>query len=1414
MGEMMLLARDYLGPAQWRWVLTTADGAFEGSHEVRLDEGSWQYEAFDDLPRYLRGHVVPERRIEDQARIVADVGRWIGEQVLGSLGVALVAAAPVTVRVVVSREAVPLTFRPLELAHVNGKALALHGVTLIMEASPWAGTDSGSRSTHAGGPLRVLGLFSLPTGERPLNLRRERQVLVNLFSRMAAMGAAVEMRALQYGVTREKLKAVLAEGWDVVHVAGHGKPGELLLETDSGSPDPVTGPQLTALLGLTQARLKLVTVSACWSAALTAADQRRQLGLPRLQADQSDRHDEPEDTRAAGALAADLARLGCAVLAMRFQTTDDFAIALAERLYSLIAWEEKPLPRALGIALNDVVPASATAARPALSAASPALFGSSAASLALTVPRRPPPEPGQGTDAIPGFPTQPDLFVGRIAVMTRASMALAPRSGEAGVIFYGMPGGGKTACALELAYTHRDAFDRLAWFKVPDDDLGSMPTFRDFVLLMETVLPGLRLMHLLDDPGELAAYLPILTGFCERSRILLVIDNVESLLTESGQWRDSRWEAIVRALTAHTGLGRVLLTSRRLPDGIGQRLRTEPVDALPLDEALLLARELPHLGRLMAGSIPGIPPGTARTLATQILKQAHGHPELMELANGQASDIRSLQRLLDSGDRAWKQAGGLPAGFFTTGEPHAGGDDYLHVLSAWTNTVVETLNPGQRGLFLFLACIGETDRIRTLAEVLWPYLWRSLGHDSEALPFDTGVAALAGNALITVRPTTPVSYGIHPAVAAHGRKQAGEDFQQAVDYFLAIYWSAIAQGATRQETEETEGVERAGELLVHAALSAVPYLLRRQQWDEARRLLDEAIIRDQSSAVMKEAALPHLRTITAALEGTPTEPAALVTLGRALARHPATAIPPTQKALTTALALEDYSGASTAAESLANYLMRSGRLPEALAYAEAGIDYARRSGAESWSLIRLDIMLEMGKPEEVFDEVIRLRAKLGVSPDPSAGQPQDVPWEVWEDLLRTGRRAASALGRWQDCLILGEALRDSMRSRGAPLLGAARALFEEYGPLLRLGRIDDAAEVLRMCRGVAEHAQDLELLRHTLGALASVESARERHDIAVGLEREALRYAYLAGDPQDIAGCHHNLAHSYAVAGQHDTALPHCLAAAVIAKLTGGPELETELEDAAFIIRRFRITEEPVTVPAGPEELSGQVAELPGIDLASLLTQVAPGQDTIRQALEEVTARASAQPDRMPVSARERWLAAWDPHISALAAAQDGDAEAAATVDRDLTALKNSDEFSILGHALSRIRAGERGPEVLAGLSDKYTAVAARALDVLAGRADVPADLWRAIGHKMLMSDMVTAATGHHYARKRVLEAIETLAREPGNAALAQALRQILAGYRDPDIANGLPDPMQRAIVASVLQHIGASMKRNDPPRG
>jgi hypothetical protein len=311
---------------------------------------------------------------------------------------------------------------------------------------------------------------------------------------------------------------------------------------------------------------------------------------------------------AAGALAAELAdRLTCAVLAMRYPVTDEFAIGLAGKLYELLAAQAQPLPRALGLALRRVIADPPTPACPALSAATPTLFGAAAAGLVLAAPARTQPRSfGTGGLKMAGFPAQPDRFVGRTAVMARASAALAAESGLPGVLLYGMPGAGKTACALELAYTHEHAFEALVWYKAPDEDADIRGALTEFALTLERELPGFQMVHLLEDPAKLAAFTPRLAELLELARVLIVVDNIESLLSQAGQWRDARWGPVIAATTGHAGLGRVILTSRRLPAELDAKVRVLTVDALSLDEALLLTRELPHLYALIGGTLPSL----------------------------------------------------------------------------------------------------------------------------------------------------------------------------------------------------------------------------------------------------------------------------------------------------------------------------------------------------------------------------------------------------------------------------------------------------------------------------------------------------------------------------------------------------------------------------------------------------------------------------------------------------------------------------------------------------------------------------------------------------------------------------------------------------------------------------------------
>jgi len=1230
--ELRLEARDFAGPGLWRWVLTGPDGMFLADHEVRLDTECWQFEAFTGLAEYLRWRVSPARRVAHEAEIVAAVGAWIGEQVLGPVATAMAAARPATVRVIVPAgppSAAQLMYLPLELGYTGGRPLAAGKVTLVMQR----GSDGPAPAVApVGERLRVLGLFSVPAEGRPLNLRRERQALVRLFAEIGGLGRAVDVRVLQYGVSRQRLRDVLeeGEGWDVIHVAGHGVPGQLALEQEDGSADLVTAAELADLLDLARERVKLVTLSACWSAALTLAEQRRLLRLPALE--QPDGELEPGQAGAlgaAGGLAAELAaRLGCGVLAMRYPVVDDFAIALAEKLYGLLAGKAQPLPRALGIALADreVIADPPTAWCPALSVATPALFGARAVGLRLPAPQR---NDQVSYDTrllkLAGFPPQPGRFVGRTAVMARASQALAPRSGASGVLLSGMPGGGKTACALELAYTHEHAFERLVWFKAPDEGLDIADALTRFALSLETGLPGLQMVHLLEDQAQLEAFLPGLTELLERRRVLVVVDNAESLLRESGQWRDARWAAVVAAMTGHGGLGRVVLTSRRTPEDLDGRMRALAVDVLSADEALLLARELPHLSTLMDGNLAGVAPDVARQLAVRVLEATQGHPKLLELADGQAAHPERLRKLADAADAAWRETGGLPAGFFATGETRAARQDYQHVLGAWTRAAAATLAPADRDLFYLLCCLEEADRIRPVLAASWPALWRRLGRACEPPGLDRGLKGLAAAGLARIQRGTPQAVGecqIHPAIAAAGRDLADGRFQEVVDTALAVYWGLLSDQARDREVQQ-----QASGLVIRAGLSAAPYLVRLHEWEIAAQALEHALTRDCSRAAAR-AALPALRTVVAAVAGTDFEPTATGMLTLALGRiDPGTAGRLTTQVLAAALDRQDYGIAAAAARNLVIDWARAGRFGEALQLAEQAIGYSQRAGLGPWTQLldevrRLQVLNFMGQPEKAIAGVRRLREQMETLPATS-GQPEkeNVPeWSPREELLGTGREAALKLELWDEALELNAAAVASMRARGAPEAEIARARFSDHGPMIMLGHVDEALEMLKACREVFKQAHDIEMLGMVFDALAAAEGNRGHGDVAVDLAREGLRYSYLAGNVDSIRISHHNLGEYLRdLAGQPGTALAHHLAAALLGAATGA---EGAVDDSALAAAEDLKADGGTPVPADVPDLCRRVAAVPGVDLSRLIAGLAQDPQAMQQTLEELIRRA------------------------------------------------------------------------------------------------------------------------------------------------------------------------------------------------
>ncbi|MGC2079852.1 MAG: hypothetical protein WA728_28310, partial [Xanthobacteraceae bacterium] len=501
--------------------------------------------------------------------------------------------------------------------------------------------------------------------------------------------------------------------------------------------------------------------------------------------------------------------------------------------------------------------------------------------------------------------------------MTRASAALAPEGEKSGVLFYGMAGAGKTSCAVELAHHHQavDRFQAFVWYRAPDADKDIALALRDFALAMEKQLPGFTMVHVVDQADHLKVWLPRLTKMLEDRAVLVVLDNLESLLTESGGWRDERWSMLIDALLTPGGLSRAVLTSRIRPARLPTSVEVLPVNALRLDEALLLVRELPNLRKLLGGAVPGTSLQAGRELVHRTLRLVQGHPKLIEFAENLAADPLRLAAQLDRADAA-AGSGGLDT-FFRDGISHFDAIQFTTLLFDWTTGIAKALSEAARTFFQFLCLLEEGDRESWIIERTWANVLRRLARPQPAPAIAEVLTPLLAAGLVEKKTSDNGTAGfellIHPGVAEAGRAQAGSPFQEAVDLELPQVWrTMMALALNRKVSEAAKRVARAG-------LAAFPYLERRQEWRKAAGMVEQVILNHATPATLA-AVLPRIRSIVDATAGMKEETIyrGILAQALALAGQHQDAEAQVRRVLQQALDRKEYRTAAMAANNLAH----------------------------------------------------------------------------------------------------------------------------------------------------------------------------------------------------------------------------------------------------------------------------------------------------------------------------------------------------------------------------------------------------------------------------------------------------------------------------------------------------------------
>lgn len=1348
---MELHLADWQSADQWRWVLKDDNGQFLADHAVRLDKSAEEYAALTDLPVWLARW----RGVRSDADSLEKLGAWLGEQLFGKLRDTLreqLQGAAVVIPIHLTAQAQPLVYYPLELAHLDGQPLAAQGIRFIYRFAAPRGDKAPVKDA-----LRVLAVFSLPDGETPLNLRRERYQLKQLLNAIAQTQAgAVELRELQYGATRATLKEALRDGpgWDVIHFSGHGHNGLLVLENDAGNADIVTRDDLLPLLRLAQPRLKLLTLSACHSGANLRGQAALALAL------QGAGNGAANEITELPGLAQQLGgELDCAVLAMRYSVGDQFAEALALGLYRELLEHHQPLPGALQLALQDALESRA----PALSVGTPLLFGARAEALQLAMP------PGSGALATSPlythFPREPERFVGRLQAMLQASRALATGSPHSGVLFHGMAGAGKTACALELAWRHEQRrFTRWVWHKAPDQGGEIHNALLDFLTAVETQI-GLPIGDLtanLSQPELFRARtLPHLKALLAKNAICIVIDNLEGLLSVSDTWRDDAWGPLINTLLNHGGHSRLVLTSRHIPADLAKNpaLLRLPITALSLGETVLLLRELPHTADLFNDA-------AGRDLLERLLLAVQGHPKLLELAAALAADRSALQTRLTQMEQATPQRAALQA-FFEQGQSSQDESAFFRQLAEWTTSASRALPPTARRLLELLANMEETDREKPVVLAVWPELasweteeaedddgaelpeelkallaqlaqagndedapdpaqlaklWQAAQRRSERAQSELApaLAELHSAALVEIRAartdphsdeTTPERYGLHPAVAETVVNLTDPAVRETADRVLGEFWAGQFAHAMQNEQQGS------GAYIVNAARRAIPYWLRQRAWEEASTLLEQLIFRDQSPAAFAFA-LPLLRSIVTATAGTKSGLENQGVLARVLiavgCRREAETL--LREGMAQAVAARQYRLATGLAGELFNLLSADNRLEEALALCAEKGDYTRAADLGPWTQLadearRLQVLNAMGRWAEVLEQVEALLPQLRTQPESGPAEEAVHPWNVRESLLNAGQTAAKYLNKWEDALTFNAEILRFKGERGADALELAKTRYNDYGPLLNLNRYDDCRAVLEDCRKVIDKARDYELLGKVYTALAELEDQLGHLPPAIEFEQGALRYAYLDQSPEDRAISHNNLARYLHRSGApREVFLAHLLAAVLIWLQSGSGHLQTSVVSLATL-------DLPATPPTFTE-IVATVESLDGIRFAELCARLParyPDGDTALAALWALVSQAraggQAGPDMTQV------LENFHPLLAAIAAVANGDETARPEIEELLSKLEeNGWKIAAAVHALW---AGERDEATLtAGLDESDTLLVKRILELTTSSLD------------------------------------------------------------------------------------------------
>lgn len=1104
--------------------LTDEHGRQLGAHQVLLAEhGAAMWQGLFDTRAFVRTYANSVRFTDEPATaadLLAQIGVFLGQKVLGSEIMAALVRDGIRQRSLLVRQPAAAEDRlaaafarvPWEIARpaVGEEALLGRNLVVRMEtqgAAPSHAPPQLGSAEH----LRVLLVFAEAPGSRPLAMRLEREQLLGLFYDDVMPRRRVSVYVLCHGVTRKALRERIREasGYHVLHWSGHGNHNLLELLSEDGEQDLLTGADLVDLFSDAGGFIpELVFLSACLSGTLVGAGDWVALEAALREGEAGVRKTEPERVEIEPLIAEQpgytgtaLALLGAGVpqvVAMRYEVGDAYARDLAGLFYRRLFADDQPKApaSALAVARRELLDRRA-AEYGEVDHATPLLFGHSVGPLALPrgrsnalAYRRPQPQPLLSDSRELDRPAE---LVGRGEPLSRLRRCLEEGQ-PAVVLIQGLAGLGKTALVAEAIHLWHRRFDGVFAFQSKPLPLGLDDVLRR--LDERLAFHSTAYREQCDEHPNARIYLPAgrplsgearwrqmrenLLEAMRSERLLLVLDNFETHLekvagADGYACADPGWNRLLRQLAEGLpGSGsRLVVTSRHpMSTFVGlaeaERVLWLRLGPLPMAEAMLFLQGDEALRRLAWGDEAG------RKLALRLLKVSGGHPLILTLLSAQAGDRVALAEILDE-----LETEGLDR-LSEVFAPHLSGAErerrlaYLEdVAIGAVDLLIQRASPAARRL-LWVVTLAMEPVAAALLQAIWP---------------GTGplLAELTGAGLLTEE--EPAIYGFHELVrerteawmAAHPEEKGGRTEEQVWVAYGERY--AVAFKALRG-AEKEGSMERA----VESGRRGISYFVRARTFDRLGSLAGGVVTSTRDPRL--------LCRLTAELERVveqvpPGEDRWMLRANLAVALDNAgrseAAIPFYEQAVAEAEEAGHWSHVGAICQNWANALRDVGRLDDAKSTFLRGAGAKTKAGSAQVNVLgselealRVDVMQGGAKRAlpEIESRLLEVRTwwrqKRVGEPVPEA--PDSVFLvRALVSCLDIARQTNLALERWEACLDILTESEEVERALGEGEHELARTRFNRYGPLLRLGRLDEAQHLLESCLVVFREAVDLSM---------------------------------------------------------------------------------------------------------------------------------------------------------------------------------------------------------------------------------------------------------------------------------------------------------------------------------------------------